>query len=111
MADTIQLRAGNSNKMPELLDREIVYARDEEAIYVGTPAGPVKVGRKLEAALVQINSALATQQAEIEEQAKNQMSAVDALQPLASDATVEDVVAAFNGLIDAMKLSGLMKDG
>lgn len=111
MADTIQLRAGDRKGMPELLDREIVFVRDEEAIYVGTPDGPVKVGRKLEEALVQINSALATQQAEIEEQAKNQMSAMEALQPLASDATVEDVVAAFNGLIDAMKLSGLMKDG
>lgn len=111
MADTIQLRAGDRKGMPELLDREIVFVRDEEAIYVGTPGAPVKIGRKLEAEIEQMKSALATQQTAIEAQAEHQMSAMDALQPLASDATVEDVVTAFNGLIDAMKLSGLMKDG
>ena len=42
---------------------------------------------------------------------ENQMSAADAQEPLANEATVADVVAAFNGLIAAMKASGLMKEG
>lgn len=56
MADTIQLRAGNKAGMPELLDRELAYVRDEEALYVGTPTGNKKMGKKLEDAVSALQS-------------------------------------------------------
>ena len=115
MADTIQIRGGNKANMPKLADRELGYVRDEEALYVGTPTGNVKVGQKIEntvnelaTAMSELSAALVEQQAEMDE---NQMSAADAQEPLANEATVADVVAAFNGLIAAMKASGLMKEG
>ena len=43
MADTIRLRAGKKENMPELMDREVGYVRDENAFYIGTPDGNKKV--------------------------------------------------------------------
>lgn len=60
MADTIQLRAGNKNSMPVLLDREIAYVRDEKALYVGTPTGNEKIGAALENAVASLESAMNT---------------------------------------------------
>jgi len=41
--DTIQLKGGDRAGMPALADREPVYVRDENALYVGTPEGAKKV--------------------------------------------------------------------
>lgn len=43
MADQIRLRAGERQGMPLLADREPAYVRDEQALYVGSPAGNVKL--------------------------------------------------------------------
>lgn len=117
MADTIQLRAGDKAGMPELLDRELAYVRDEEALYVGTPTGNKKVGKKLEDAVSAHGSQIGTLQTSV----GNLGSAVSTLQieklsaskaetqsELAADADLAAVVAAFNALVAAMKASGLM---
>lgn len=56
MADTIQLRAGNKSGMPTLLDRELAYVRDENALYMGTDTGNKKIGAALEAAVSALQS-------------------------------------------------------
>ena len=48
MSGSIRLRAGDKAGMPRLADREPAYVRDEEALYVGTSAGNVKIGGKTE---------------------------------------------------------------
>lgn len=90
MADNIYLRAGNKAEMPELSDREPAYVRDEEALYIGTPDGNVKVNGKELAKKLEATPAAA--QAELD---------------LEADAAA--VVSAFNSLIAAMKESGLME--
>lgn len=42
MADRIYIRAWKKDKNTSVADREIVYVRDEEALYIGTPNGTVK---------------------------------------------------------------------
>ena len=39
MADTIRIRAGNKSNMPALGDRELVYCKSENALYIGTAVG------------------------------------------------------------------------
>lgn len=47
MTDPVQVRAGKLNgrkEMPKLADREIAYQAEEQALYIGTPEGNVKLG-------------------------------------------------------------------
>ena len=117
MADTIQLRAGNKTGMPTLLDRELAYVRDENALYVGTDTGNKKIGAELEATVNWQGTQIGTLQTSV----GNLGSAVSTLQTeklsaskaetqsdLAAEAELGDVVAAFNALVAAMKASGLM---
>lgn len=124
MADTIQLRAGNKTGMPTLLDRELAYVRNENALYVGTDTGNKKIGAALEAAVSALQSTVSGQGAQIgtlETTVSALSSSVSALQSeklsaskaeaqsnLAADAELATVVAAFNALVAAMKASGLM---
>ena len=89
MADTIQVRAGNKENMPELAQREIAYVKDEKALYVGTPEGNVKIlgddiAKRLEA------------------------TRAASVAPLASDADLAAVVNKVNELITALKAAKIM---
>lgn len=90
MADNIYLRAGKKASMPELASREIAYVTDEEALYVGTPDGNVKVNGKELAKKLEATPAAAQAELDLEAEA----------------ATIAN---AFNSLIAAMKASGLME--
>ena len=120
MADTIQLRGGTKEKMPNLADREPGYCRDEEALYIGTPDGNVKLGGKTEDALKaldlvcqgfgkDIQKLHETAQRQGEELGKKLTAEPVAAQAaLAADADLAAVIAAVNALLDAMKQSGVM---
>lgn len=82
MDDLILLRAGNREGMPTLADRELVYARDENALYIGTPDGNRQVG------------------------GVKKVAAQEHVEP---DAPAEAIYTAFNSLVDAMKAAGLME--
>lgn len=47
MADTIKIRAGETNTetntMPTLAEREIAYSTDENALYIGTNEGNKRI--------------------------------------------------------------------
>lgn len=43
MADNISIRGGDKEGMPDLRDRELAFVRDEEALYIGTPDGNLKL--------------------------------------------------------------------
>ena len=90
MADSIRLRAGNKEGMPQLADREPAYVRDEQALDVGTPQGNVKLcDADLEARKLTAQKVAA--QAE-----------------LAAAADLPAVISSINNLIAAMKSSGVM---
>lgn len=93
MADTILIKAGNKANMPTLVQREIAYVNDEEALYIGTPDGNVKV--------------LGNDIAKLTKE-KLTASKAAAQNALAADANLAAVVAAFNALVAAMKESGQM---
>ena len=80
----IRLRAGNRAAMPPLADRELVFVRDEQALYVGTAAGALRLCSTLPAA--------------------------DAPSPLAPDAAPADMAAAYNALLDALTAAGVLGD-
>lgn len=115
MADTIQLRAGNKAGMPELLDRELAYVKDEEALYVGTPNGNKKMGKKLEDALEAAKEESNTKFEALEntiggmQREKLSASKTASLPELAADVGLAEVVDAFNALVASMKDSGLME--
>lgn len=120
MADTIQLRGGTKEGMPTLADREPGYCRDEEALYVGTPEGNVKLGGKTEEAmkaldlvcqgfkedLQQLQDTVQSQGEDIGK--KLTAGPVAAQAVLTADADLAAVIAAVNALVDAMKQSGVM---
>lgn len=43
MADNISIRGGNKKGMPTLRDRELAFVRDEEALYIGSLDGNLKL--------------------------------------------------------------------
>ena len=42
MADLIKIKGGNGN-VPALQDRELAFAKDEKALYIGTDSGNIKL--------------------------------------------------------------------
>lgn len=89
MADTVQLRAGNKAGIPTLADREVSYVKDENSLYVGTPAGNKKIyGEEL--------------------QSKLEATRAAAVAALASDADTASVVSRVNELIAALKAAKIM---
>lgn len=91
MADAIRIRSGNKDGMPHLADREPAYVRDENAFYIGTPAGNKKVGAE-----------------ELEKKLTARPAASQAA--LAAEATLAQVIEAHNALIAALKASGIMSN-
>lgn len=99
MADALYLKAGNKAGLPDLQDREMAYVRDENALYIGTPAGNRKIGEELETAIKELRE-------ELED--KLTASPVALQQDISADADLAAVVSAFNSLLAAMKASGIM---
>lgn len=100
MADTVQIRAGARSGLPDLTDREFGWTRDEKELYIGTHAGNEKVTGKVWEALTALQTALG-----------NKLTATPAAAQaaLADTADLAAVIGAVNGLLAAMKASGLME--
>ena len=100
MSGSIRLRAGDRAGMPRLADREPAYVRDEQALYVGTPDGNVKV----------CSAATEGKVTALEQTVASKLTAnkVAAQTAVASDADAATIAAALNSLIAAMKSSGVM---
>lgn len=113
MADTIKLKAGNKAGMPDLADREPAYVRDEQALYIGTTAGNVKIGAQTEAKVTALEGrtkALEDELPKVRESVNGKLTASPAasLTALAADADAATIAAAYNALLEAMKAAGLM---
>ena len=103
MNDTIQLRAGNKENMPTLADREPAYVRDEKALYVGTPAGNVKITGPVEERVKDLEETVQT----LSEEKLTAYKAASVTE-LSSDSELASVIETVNGLISALKESGIM---
>lgn len=115
MADTIKLKAGNKAGMPDLADREPAYVRDEQALYIGTSAGNVKIGAQTEAKVNALEGRIEAQEgelAQVKESVAGKLTAAPAasLAALAADADAAAITAAYNALLEAMKAAGLMSN-
>ena len=101
MADSIRIRGGSREGMPRLADRELAYVRDEEALYIGTAEGNVKLcTSSTQADILQLDAA--------------KLTAVPAVcLPLLPDtADTAAVIAAYNALVTALQMCGVMgKEG
>lgn len=74
--------------MPLLADREVAYVRDEQALYIGTAEGNLRL---CAAGDTRRLSALP----------------IPALSPLAADATAAEIIAAHNALLAALEAAGI----
>lgn len=100
MADTVQIMAGSKDNIPALGDRVLGWTRDEMGLYIGTPAGNVKVTGQVEQAVKELARDMAV---------KLSASPAAAQGALAAEADLAAVVGAINALVAAMKASGLME--
>lgn len=108
MADSLQIRGGRKEKMPNLMIRELVYCTDEQALYIGTAEGNVKLcSAVLERIVATHNANIVSLTQRLED--KLTASKVTAQAQVASDASTAAIATAFNNLIAAMKDSGVMK--
>lgn len=94
MADKILLRGGKKANMPALSARELVFATDENALYIGNGTSVRLCG--------------AGDKAEIE--GKLTATPLDALPELATDSALPAVISAYNSLLSALKTHGIMKE-
>lgn len=79
MADTILLKGGNLATMPQLLDREVVVAKDKKALYIGIDG---------------VNTRLC---------GADDLKTVKTLPELAEDSDLATVISAYNSLLSALK--------
>lgn len=100
MADTIQIKAGAGETKPDLAGREIAYATDEKALYIGTADGNLK--------LCQADDIEAVKKLKEDMKDKLKASQVAAQTEVAADADMPTLIAAHNALIAALKESGVM---
>ena len=102
--------------MPTLIPRELVYVTDEQALYIGTSKGNVKLcSAELIAAVVAMSAAVGGNTKTIQElktSLDNKLTAspVAAQATVAADADTAAVITAVNNLIAAMKASGVMNE-
>lgn len=108
MADNIQIKAGNKAGMPTLNDREPAYVRDEEALYIGTPGGNKKVcSAKTEGKVSTLEKSVQTLQTTVS--GKLTATQMEAQADIAAEADLAAVIAGYNGLLAAMRTSGIIK--
>lgn len=130
MADSVQIRRGRKETMPELADGEQGYCRDEKALYIGSEDGNVMLCKAqtledveaLQKASEDQGKALETQGQTLASQSESlkQLSeavngkltakAAAAQSALEADADLSVMVNAFNSLLAAMKAGGLMSE-
>ena len=94
MADKILLRGGIKANMPALNPRELVFATDENALYIGN-GEPVRLCG-------------AGDKAEIDK--KLTATPLEAMSELSADSDLTAVIGAYNSLISALKANGIMKE-
>lgn len=110
MADNVQIKRGVKAEIPTLLLGELGYCTDTKEIYIGTSAGNELIGKvswgtdvtSLQTKVNNLNTTVA---------GKLTATASNAVSNLAAEATITDVITAFNSLLTNMKSSGLMKNG
>lgn len=107
MADTVQIRAGAKSGLPDLTDRELGWTRDEEELHIGTPTGNKMVTGKVWEAVAALQETLTAQQETLNGKLTATPAAAQAA--LADTADLAAVIGAVNGLLAAMKTSGLME--
>ncbi len=84
MKGSIRLYGGVKARMPALPERMPGWCTDTRELYMGTGGGNVLIARELPAA--------------------------EAVAPLSAQADTAAVIAAFNGLLAALKAAGVMKE-
>ena len=94
VADKILLRGGKLANMPALSVRELVFATDENALYIGNGANVRLCGAADKTAL----------------DGKLTATQLDALSDLAADSNLATVIGAYNSLLAALKAHGIMKE-
>ena len=94
MADKILLRGGIKANMPALSARELVFATDENALYIdnGEPVRLCGAGDKAEL------------------DGKLSATKLDYLPELSADSDLPTVIGAYNSLLSALKAHGIMKE-
>lgn len=116
MADSLQIRAGTKAKMPTLAVRELVYCTDEQALYIGTATGNIKLCAAALEGIVNAHSnsinSLSDEISAIKNQLPSKLTAgkVAAQAAVAADADTAAIITAVNNLIAAMKASGVMNN-
>lgn len=101
MADLIQIKASDAVGVSFLADRELAYSRSERALYIGDG------GRRNQP----LCSAKTVADVEALKTEKLSATQLEELPTLPDDATTADVISAYNSLIEALKVSGIMKEG
>lgn len=104
MADLIKIKAGSGN-VPTLQDRELAYRKDEQALYIGTGEGNVRLcgGGDLADINTKINN-INTQISEINTETNEIRAEINALRTeingvKADISNINAEIAALNGLI------------
>lgn len=94
MADTIHIKRGAAaSNMPYLLDGEMAYVREEQAIYIGDEGTNRKIASALDADIL-----------------RGKLTAVPAAAQadLAADADMAAIIASYNALLAALRAAGIM---
>ena len=97
MADLIQIKASDDVGTSFLADREMAYSRKEKALYIGDG------GRR--------NQKLCTAFTAAELEGKLTATPLEDMPTIPEGTAIEDVISAYNSLIEALKTSGIMKAG
>lgn len=107
MADTIQIKGGKREGMPPLAERELAYASDEKALYIGTDKGNQKLcSADTEQKVANYGARFAD--IDLELGARLTAKKVVSLAELGAGVDLATVIAAYNSLIAALKASGVM---
>lgn len=101
MADLIQIKASDAVGVSFLADRELAYSRSERTLYIGD-------GGRRNQPLCSANTVSDVETLKTEKLSATQL---EELPTLSDDATTADVISAYNSLIEALKVSGIMKEG
>ena len=99
MADLIQIKASDTVGTSFLADRELAYSRSDKTLYIGDG------GRRNQP----LCSASTASDVEMLKTEKLTASQLEAMTLLSEDASTADVISAYNSLISALKVSGIMK--
>lgn len=119
MAGSIRLYGGSRETMPALSERMPGFCTDTEELYIGTEGGntllaSAKAARgefdKVTLGGCQLGVASGKLVLSGEDGQRQLAFAAERADPLGEAATAEELIAAYNGLIDRLKACGAMKE-